>query len=71
MDEIFASNASNYALTQNTGASVPLVVNVVLNPGLTTVTLTLSGATVSGNLLNISGVKDIAGNSMMNANMIF
>jgi hypothetical protein len=65
MDEVTAVTLANYTLVQGSATSVPPTVNsAVLNAGLTTVTLTLSESTVSGNILTVTGVKDIAGNTM-------
>lgn len=71
VDEISATILSNYALALGSAGSVPTVTSAVLNAGLTTVTLTLSGSTAAGNILTISGVKDIAGNTMASANRTF
>jgi len=67
MDEVSATNLSNYILAQGSAGSVPTVVSAGLNPGLTTVTLTLNASTTIGNVLAITGIKDIAGNVMTSA----
>ncbi|MDO8262932.1 MAG: Ig-like domain-containing protein [Gallionella sp.] len=71
VDEATATTLANYALTQGVAASAPIINNAVLNANLTTVTLTLSAATVTGNTLTITGVKDIAGNAMTGAARTF
>ncbi|OGS99455.1 MAG: hypothetical protein A3K04_06160 [Gallionellales bacterium RBG_16_56_9] len=71
VDEATATTLANYVLTQGVAASVPVVSNAVLNANLTTVTLTLSAATVAGNTLTITGVTDIAGNAMAGAARTF
>jgi hypothetical protein len=67
MDEISATTLSHYILTEGSAGAgnVPAIVKAVLNPGLTTVTLTLSAAAVTGNVLAVTGVTDIAGNVML------
>lgn len=71
VDEVSATTLSNYVLAQGVAATVPTVNSAVLNAGLTTVTLTLSGTTITGNILTITGVTDIAGNAMTSANRTF
>lgn len=71
VDEATATTLANYALTIGAAASVPVISSAVLNANLTTVTLTLSAATVAGNTLTITGVKDIAGNAMTVATRVF
>ena len=71
VDEATATTLANYVLTQGVAASVPVISNAVLNANLTTVTLTLSAATVAGNTLTITGVTDIAGNAMAGAARTF
>jgi len=71
VDEVSAITLSNYVLTQGAAGSVPTVNSAVVNIGLTTVTLTLSAATATGNILTITGVNDIAGNPMTSVNRIF
>ena len=71
VDEVSAVTLSSYVLTQESAGSVPTVESAVLNAGLTTVTLTLSESAVAFNVLTISGVKDIAGNTMTSANREF
>jgi len=58
VDEVSAVDTLNYSVTGG-----PTVSSVVLNPGLTTVTLTLSTSTVLS--ISISRVKDIAGIDMI------
>ena len=65
VDEASAVNLSNYLLTQGSAAGVPTVTGAVLNAGLTTVKLTLSASTISGNALAVTGVSDISGNVMI------
>lgn len=71
VDEASAITLSNYVFTQGVAASVPIVNSAVLNAGLTTVTLTLSASTATGNILDIAGISDIAGNAMTSANRTF
>lgn len=71
VDEVSAANPANYVLAQGAAASVPTITSVVFNPGLLTVTLTLNGPTVVGNVLTITGVTDIAGNVMTGATRTF
>ena len=71
VDETTAVTLPNYVLTQGAAASVPIVSSAVLNAGLTSVTLTLSASTATGNILTITGVSDIAGNAMASANRTF
>jgi Bacterial Ig-like domain len=71
VDEVSAVTLSNYVLVQGVAGSVPVVSGAVLNAGLSTVTLTLSENTATGNILTITGVKDIAGNTMTGASRTF
>ena len=67
MDEASATTLSHYILTIGNAGSVPTVVSAALNAGLTTVTLTLNASTTIGNVLAITGVKDLSGNIMTSA----
>ncbi len=67
MDEESANTLAHYILNQGSAGSVPTILSAVLNAGLTTVTLTLNASTTVGNVLAITGIKDIAGNVMTSA----
>lgn len=67
VDEVSATTLTNYILTVGSALAVPTVTSAVLNAGLTTVTLTLSQSTTIGNVLAITGVRDVAGNVMTSA----
>jgi len=64
VDEISATTLTNYILTPGSAAAAPTIVSAVLNAGLTTLTLTLNASTTIGNVLAVTGVKDVAGNVM-------
>lgn len=73
VDEATATTLTNYGMSNAVGfvGAIPAVTNAILNPGLLTVDLTLSATPVVGNVITITGVKDIAGNTMTGATRQF
>ncbi|MBI5627094.1 MAG: hypothetical protein HY935_07865 [Nitrosomonadales bacterium] len=73
VDEASATTLTNYGMSNAVGfvGAIPAVTNAILNPGLLTVALTLSAAPVVGNVITITGVTDIAGNTMTGATLQF
>lgn len=72
MDETTAETVANYALTQGASATAPATItSAVLQSDLVNVIITLSGPTVTGNILSVTTIPDIAGNPMTGATRTF